>query len=328
MRFSIIVPIYKVEKYLCECIESILSQGHKDYELILVDDGSPDNCPLICDEYARANNQIKVIHKENGGLVSARQAGAEIANGEYILNVDGDDFVEPKWLETIDKCIHENPDVDIIQFAFNDFSEGKKIYHKINLDPGNYDRNEIENLFPKLIRSAKGEYFPPNIWAKAIKRSIYKFYQQKVDKRVKIGEDACVSVASVYVAKKMIVIDDALYNYRNNIFSMTKDKKKPYSWLDAEFRLRFYSEIFPLDNPIFYNQICRFLVRSLFVTARTILRTDRPYKQVKDEILKNFNKKEYSQFIKNCKFKSIKESLAAFAVKHKVIWMIKLYSKF
>ena len=83
MKFSIIVPIYKVEKYLCQCIDSILAQDYTDYELLLVDDGSPDTCPTICDEYAKKDNRIKVVHKPNGGLVSARKAGSEIAQGEW-----------------------------------------------------------------------------------------------------------------------------------------------------------------------------------------------------------------------------------------------------
>ena len=81
---SIIVPIYKVEKYLHRCVESILSQSYSSIEVILVDDGSPDKCPQICDEYAEKDNRVKVVHKNNGGLVSARKAGLEIAEGEYI----------------------------------------------------------------------------------------------------------------------------------------------------------------------------------------------------------------------------------------------------
>ena len=79
-KFSVIVPIYNVEKYLKQCVDSILNQTYKDFELILVDDGSPDNCPAICDEYAQTDSRVKVIHKQNGGLVSARKAGSEIAN--------------------------------------------------------------------------------------------------------------------------------------------------------------------------------------------------------------------------------------------------------
>ena len=90
---SVIVPIYRVEKYLRKCIDSILEQSYKDIELILVDDGSDDSCPQICDDYAGTDSRIKVIHKENGGLSSARNAGMQIARGKYIWFVDADDLI-------------------------------------------------------------------------------------------------------------------------------------------------------------------------------------------------------------------------------------------
>ena len=92
MKFSIIVPIYKVEKYLNQCVDSILSQDFSDYEMILVDDGSPDNCPYICDEYSKKNSKVVVIHKENGGLSDARNAGIMAAKGDYLFFVDSDDY--------------------------------------------------------------------------------------------------------------------------------------------------------------------------------------------------------------------------------------------
>ena len=93
-KISIIVPVYKVEKYLHKCIDSILAQTFKDFELILVDDGSPDNCGKICDEYAKRDNRIVVVHKENGGQASARNRGINIARGDYIGFVDSDDWID------------------------------------------------------------------------------------------------------------------------------------------------------------------------------------------------------------------------------------------
>ena len=94
--FSIIVPVYKVENYLRQCIDSLLAQDFSDFEVILVDDGSPDSCPAICDEYAQCNKRIKVVHKTNGGLSDARNAGIAVAEGQYITFVDSDDF----WANT------------------------------------------------------------------------------------------------------------------------------------------------------------------------------------------------------------------------------------
>ena len=114
MRFSIIVPIYKVENYLTECIESVLSQDYLDYELVLVDDGSPDTCPRICDEYAAKDHRIRVIHKENGGLSDARNAGIQSANGEYIVLLDGDDCLYENMLARVSGCIEKYASPEMI----------------------------------------------------------------------------------------------------------------------------------------------------------------------------------------------------------------------
>ena len=113
-KISIIVPVYKVEKYLNECIESIINQTYKNLEIILVDDGSPDNCPMICDKYALDDLRIKVIHKKNAGLMAAWISGLELATGEYIGFVDSDDFIELDMYEVMIKSLVEN-DADLIQ---------------------------------------------------------------------------------------------------------------------------------------------------------------------------------------------------------------------
>ena len=105
MLISVIVPVYKVEKYIHRCVDSILTQTFTDFELILVDDGSPDNCGIICDEYALKDNRIHVIHKENGGLSDARNAGIDWAfensNSEWLTFIDSDDWVHPKYFEAM-----------------------------------------------------------------------------------------------------------------------------------------------------------------------------------------------------------------------------------
>lgn len=113
-EISVIVPVYKVEKDLNKCIDSILLQTFKDFELILVDDGSPDKCGEICDKYEYEDNRIKVIHKENGGVSSARNAGIDIARGKYINFVDSDDWIERESLEVLYKIANETC-ADIVQ---------------------------------------------------------------------------------------------------------------------------------------------------------------------------------------------------------------------
>ena len=114
MFFSIIVPVYNVEKYLCECIDSILTQSFTDYELILVDDGSPDNCPAMCDSFASDDKRVKVIHKENGGLSDARNAGIKAAVGQYVMFVDSDDYIEEGSLGRIAETVLHGESKDIV----------------------------------------------------------------------------------------------------------------------------------------------------------------------------------------------------------------------
>lgn len=114
MKFSIIVPIYKVEEYLERCVQSLVNQTEKDIEIILVDDGSPDKCPEMCDELAKTDNRIKVIHKKNGGLSDARNAGLDVAQGEYIMFVDSDDQIEVDACERFYDVISQKKGVDIV----------------------------------------------------------------------------------------------------------------------------------------------------------------------------------------------------------------------
>lgn len=119
MRFSVIVPIYKVENYLMDCIKSVTAQRFEDLEVILVDDGSPDNCPLICDQLSNQDSRIQVIHKENGGPSSARNAGINAARGEYVVFLDGDDELHYNTLERLSLLLdnESNPDLAIVNFS-------------------------------------------------------------------------------------------------------------------------------------------------------------------------------------------------------------------
>jgi len=121
---SVIVPVYNVEKYIFRCIDSILSQQFSDYELILVDDGSPDKCGKICDEYAEKNDRIKVIHKENGGLASARNAGMKIASGKYYVFCDSDDYVAATWLGAMFACVCDDKHSFIFSGIKNIYASG------------------------------------------------------------------------------------------------------------------------------------------------------------------------------------------------------------
>ena len=221
---SIIVPIYKIENYLPQCIESILSQTFQDFELILVDDGSPDSCPAICDEYAKKDHRIKVIHKSNGGLVSARKAGLQIAKGEYVGYVDGDDWIEPEFYERLMNAAVEN-EADIVAAGFlKDI--GDNCTSKCNPIPCHtYSKDEIaHDIIPKMMFDA--DAFEPGlftyVWNKVFRRSILYSPQMNVPNSISLGEDAACVYPAVLNANRICVTDDCLYHYRQRADSMLK----------------------------------------------------------------------------------------------------------
>lgn len=126
LRISIVIPVYYVELYLHKCIDSVLRQTYQNIEVILVDDGSPDKCPEICDEYAQKDNRVKVIHKENGGLSDARNAGVQIAQGEYVIFLDSDDYYNnPQFLDSLSDIVAEKSS-DMICFQRQQFFDGNE----------------------------------------------------------------------------------------------------------------------------------------------------------------------------------------------------------
>ena len=219
MLFSVIVPIYNVEKYLRRCIDSVLAQSFGDYELILVDDGSPDNCPAICDEYAERDARIKVIHKENGGLVSARQAGIKEAVGDYVFHLDGDDALCDDALESAYSIIHEMAP-DIVSFSYRRCIDGE-IGDTVDdlVSEGLYTRSDIEEkIYPNLLSNESMKNLFYFLWGKAIKRELATKHQLNVNRAISLGEDLSCSVPcyldadTVYMSRKVVYI----YTIRND----------------------------------------------------------------------------------------------------------------
>lgn len=201
---SVIVPVYKVEKYLNKCIDSILSQTFTDFELILVDDGSPDNCPAICDEYAMKDERIKVIHKENGGLSSARNAGLDIALGEFVCFIDSDDFIHHDFCNVLYQHLNNS---DALFCACRSF------------DFTNYDQIYIqESKITTIKKCTYLEFFQERlylggfaIWNKMFRRELFNNIRFQ---NGKIHEDIFFSSELLkFKDSAVILIDSQLYFY-------------------------------------------------------------------------------------------------------------------
>ena len=213
---SIIVPVYNVEKYLDRCVESIVNQTYKNLEIILVDDGSPDNCPAMCDEWAKKDNRIKVIHKENGGLSDARNFGIEVFTGDYILFVDSDDYIDLTMVEKM-VCRIENDNTDMCVCTFATFKDGEEPNRNYN------KQNEIITAEEALFRLTQKEY---NVYfviacCKLIKREVISDLRFV---KGKIHEDEFMCHHLIGNCKTISCIYEPLYFYYTRQGSITKSK--------------------------------------------------------------------------------------------------------
>ena len=215
VSFSIVVPIYKVEKYLRECVDSILCQSFSDFEIILVDDGSPDGCPRICDEYAEKDPRVKVIHKTNGGLSDARNAGFEIAKGEYIIFLDSDDYWDDNdALAKIQKILLKQP-ADVVTWRKTKYSEETKERTYVGYDVAEQDKE----CFGALLKSRN---FTVSASTKSIKRSMFEEHDLRFVKGV-LSEDIEWCARLLCAAETIVPSNLDFYIYRQRAGSITHE---------------------------------------------------------------------------------------------------------
>ncbi len=225
ISISVIVPVYNVEKYLNQCVDSILGQTFRNFELILVDDGSTDNSLKICKQYAKQDKRVKVIHQANGRQTKARKAGLALSKGEYIHFVDSDDWLEPNLLEVAYKAaVKDNSDVVIFDSYFNYTDHQLPVTQSI--PSGFFDKAGLmSKIYPKMLYSGRFFFFGvyAAMWPKLMKKSIVVPNIENVDERIRIGEDGVTSYGVMLDANRVTVLKDQhLYHYRDNNISITR----------------------------------------------------------------------------------------------------------
>ena len=259
---SVIVPIYKVERYLRKCIDSILLQTYRNLEVILVEDGSPDNCSDICDEYGEKDNRVKVIHKENGGLSDARNAGIEASKGEYIIFVDSDDYIVPTMIEKmIEALLASNSDLCICNINYVD-ENGAVINNQNMRSPiknGIYSRDDVLKF---LVND--GYWFYVTAWNKLYKADVFRNIRFRVGKH---HEDEFLIHEIIDCCNKVVCLEDRLYYYvqREGSIMNTTYSVKNLDGIEAKVeRLLYYiknkkieESILLLDNVIDNLMIAR-----------------------------------------------------------------------
>lgn len=306
IKVSVIVPIYNVEEYIKECIDSIINQTYKNLEIILVNDGSKDKSIEIVNEYE--DSRIKIITKENGGLSSARNRGIEEATGEYIFHVDGDDFIETNVIKNlVNKLNKYDEDIDVIVGDLTLWTTNtKKVWKDSLLNEGQIytGKQYLEEHF----FVGKGCYSSCNkLW----KRSLYIDNGIRHPLEISLGEDSNTVVRLMYNAKKIVKLNMSIYNYRINPNSMTKLKnkklieyKKSIEILKKYFSMKNDSNFFQYYELAYtfftlYSQVLTFSYKYLklnkmtnYIEIKDLLKKD--IKKVNNEklIMKNINIKQ------------------------------------
>lgn len=260
---SIIVPVYKVERYLPACLESISSQTFRDFECILVDDGSPDGCPALCDEWAARDGRFRVIHKKNEGVVIARNTGLEESRGEWVAFVDSDDRVAPgMYGEMLDAARREGADLVVCGYR-DDFGEAK---------PGKAYTWSCKTLDRAAqLREHTKSYITNFIWNKVAKRTLFTKHALRFPAGVAGPDDAYVAFHLVFYAEKIAVVNKPFYFYNLQNQSSIMHRGVPQARLESEvFVMDTIAALYGSDKSIPPALIKKFLVHHKLTLKATV----------------------------------------------------------
>ena len=303
-KISIIVPVYKVEPYLRKCIDSILNQTFKDFELILVDDGSPDNCGKICDEYAQKDSRIIVIHKKNGGQATARNAALDIAKGDFIGFVDSDDYIEPDMYEFLYKmCIDNNCEIA---------NCSSTIYFKDRVQVNGGHELQIHDRKEAMRIATEGILYDECLWTKLIKKDLFNGL------RIPVGiayEDTAFTYKLIDRANKVCCKGEAKYNYIKRDDS-TMDRAIKEIKIDA---VLVYEEMYKFMEKK-YPELCDLVVLKLAKNTMAIMNLMinrhefRIYKEQYYKVAKILNK----YFNKSIKIKEYPRNVKLLLIANKI----------
>jgi len=263
--FSVIVPVYKVEQYLRRCIESILTQSFEDFEAILVDDGSPDECGDICDEYAAKDERIRIIHQENMGLSGARNTGIANARGEYLVFVDSDDYVESTMLAGLHAKIQSDNKPDVLLYGYTTLAREMTKYFVPDLVP-------LEQIKYNIFTDTWHAY----AWNKCFKRSFFK-YEFPLGKKF---EDLYITPIILWEAKSISLIPETYYVYNclnENSITAAKSADNEYEVIESYKHILAYAKAHNIQSV--QNKIIERILRTARKSAIKILASGQPNHQ-------------------------------------------------
>ena len=308
-KISVIIPVYNVEKYLDRCIESVVNQTYKNLEIILVDDGSPENCPQICDEWTKKDDRIIVVHKKNGGLSDARNKGIDIASGTYICFVDSDDYISENMIEKLYNVLTEaNAEISICNFRYVDESGNdctdKKLFSNDNLPITDNVLSSFDILADKMFEP-KNWYWVV-AWNKLYKKELFDDIRYPVGK---IHEDEYVIHKILIKCHNVACVSDMLYYYvqrNDSIMKSTKTNPRRIDYIEAYLlRAKLYAE----------NEKLKHKAKSLMILAindyYTCL-TNKIFDTKKNKYIQHLFREVYNKAEKECNRSDLKTELKLF----------------
>lgn len=336
IKISIIVPCYNVEQYIDQCVESIQKQTYPFWELILVDDGSKDTTPKICDKYAEEDQRIIVVHKPNGGLVSARNAGYKVATGDWFFFLDGDDWVDIDMLEKCVKQISEHPQIEVIFWKIVQELEEKQVFDKwywpCKTYTEIYEGKKCHELAKRTLEYKYGIASP-------VIRLINMDYAknrgiQHDDRTVQGCEGLIFAIRSFYYAKQVLFINEFFYHYRYNPASISKSVNEKNTLYEIECFKVIEEDISKFEEKDeFYNLL---LYKSAYVILAMAMNTY--FHPLNKESLRSRCRKFgdvingynlFSDAVQSVELKNIdkQRKLAFWFVKHKLYFMLDIIGK-
>ncbi|WP_049895883.1 glycosyltransferase family 2 protein [Oribacterium sp. NK2B42] len=264
-KVSVIVPVFNNERTLQKCVDTIIQQTMDEIEIILVDDGSTDGSPLLCDEISNLHDNIKVIHKENGGLVSARKSGLKEATGEYVGYVDSDDWIEPQMYERL-YGIAQNHDVDMVSSGYI-FEGNYQSYEYDTVDEGEYRGIGLKELREKTIYNMQVQDLGlrGSLCCKLFRRENLKKAQLSIPDTISYSEDKACVLMFMLNCESVYVVKDCFYHYVLNKESMTMEPKKDYLVKINEV-YKYFSSLY--DHPNFSDDMR--IQAELYITQQLI----------------------------------------------------------
>ena len=314
---SVIVPIYKVEKYIYRCIDSIINQTYKKLEILLIDDGSPDNCGKICEEYSKKDNRIKVIHKENGGLSDARNTGINIAKGNYLTFIDSDDYVAEDYVEFLLNLLKEN-EADMSACKHTVVYNEKKYK---NLGTKKYYIAEPKQIFEMLLYS---DDFDVSAWGKLYKKDLFCDIRFPKDR---LFEDAATTYKLIDMCKKIAFKSESKYFYvirDDSITTKEFNSKKFDLIISTEEMVTYIKEKYPDLSKGCERRLMYSYLSTLMNLAESDNQTEN-YKEYKKQLME-YIKKHKKEVLKDKKIPK-RDRIALYSLtfgfeSFRICWMI------